>query len=615
MVGTRNSARKIETDEKDCYKTAKTPVVIEIRKADLPESFRLQLNSTNKAVSRPKLRESSDSASNESITTSRYPIRSSTLKAKIKLNTLKPISKDLDFLKNKASPIITWKGPAEIKYTKAGTDLKFFKKAIWDSESLKSGDIVRLVTNSGEIYGQITYLFEENTHKSAEIRLIYPYREQYLETYEYSFIHLSNIFGKVDFTSSNGYSCKYLQEKSGNHVKVSGKTRLERSLLRSKLTLHLCNNNNSLHHAIALLTLSSTPSTLIGRSQEKEEILDFLTTSLSLGHSSSSLYICGMPGTGKTATFLHSIDYLAQSKSFDFIHINCMKLSKPQEIYNLICAELFSKKKSGHEALELINLYVKKANKKHCVVLLVDELDALLNRKQDVLYNLFNWTSDPNSNFIVTGIANTMDLSDKFIHKVSSRMGNRQIVFAPYSRDQLQEIITKRLKETNSFTAEAILFCAAKIASYSGDARRAFQVCKKAAFLALEQKEAKIGIEHIQKAFKQLFTSTYVQAIGMLPLYMKLLLSSLCLELKNNNKESAEVDRLYYRLNSYCDTLLNIKTLSLKQVEVIASRLASFRLISLNSGIVKLLVTPDDVILGIKADPILSKIESFLQGN
>ena len=219
-----------------------------------------------------------------------------------------------------------------------------------------------------------------------------------------------------------------------------------------------------------------------------------------------------------------------------------------------------------------------------------------------------------NSNFIVAGIANTMDLSDKFIHKVSSRMGNKQIVFAPYSRDQLQDIITKRLKDTNSFTSEAILFCAAKIASYSGDARRAFQVCKKAAFLALEQKQEKIGIEHIQKAFKQLFASIYVQAIQSLPIYMKLLLITLCLELKNNSTELAIVERLYYRLNNYCDTLLNIKSLSLKQVEVIISRLASLHLLLLESEIVKLLISPDDIIEGIKSDPLLSKLETLLQG-
>ena len=484
---------------------------------------------------------------------------------------------------------------------------------------LISGDIVKLKSNSGAVYGQITYLFEENNRKKAEIRLIYPYKKQFVETYEYSIISVSYIIEKVIFNSENGYVCEYIQDKTGKLASVSSKNMLERSFCKSKLSLQLCDNNNSLHHAIALLTISSVPSNLVGRTEEKEEILDFLMNSLRTRHSASSLYICGMPGTGKTATFLHTIDSLQNSEEFaskfQFIHINCMKLSKPQEIYNILCKELFDKKKSGHDALEKINSYLKSSKKTGCVVLLIDELDALLNKKQDVLYNLFNWTNLHSSNFIVAGIANTMDLSDKFLHKVSSRMGNKQLVFAPYSRDQLQEIITKRLKDTNSFTSEDILFCAAKVASYSGDARRAFQVCKRAAFLALEQKQQKIGIEHIQKAFKQLFASIYVQAIQTLPLYLKLLLATLCLELKNNNKDTAIIERLYYRLNSYCETLLSIKTISFKQVEIIISRLASFRLISIELETVRLLITPDDIIEGIKSEPLLSKLEAFLQGN
>ena len=615
MVQTRQSAKRCIEEEPTTRKSMKPPVVITILKASLAPRSRSQ-----RSVSRSE--DSATKKSRNSEYTRIEPIKSAknlSTKGNLNLKTIKTLSEDKDFIKNKENQPITWKGHAEIKYTNEGFDLKLFKKANWGPETLSSGDIVRLTKNSGSIFGQITYLFEEGNRKQAEVRLIYPFRKQYLETYEYATISLAHIFEKIEFTTENGYTCENLQDKSGKLSTVPPENRLERSLLRSKLSLQLCDNNNSLHHAIALLTLSSIPSNLVGRTQEKEEIIDFLSTSLNLGHSASSLYICGMPGTGKTATFLHCIDFLRSSSDFSndfkFIHINCMKLSKPQEIYNLICEELFNKNKSGHNALEQINTYIKsQKSSSSCVVLLVDELDALLNKKQDVLYNLFNWTSASNSNFIVAGIANTMDLSDKFIHKVSSRMGNRQIVFAPYSRDQLQEIITKRLRETNAFTSEAILFCAAKIASYSGDVRRAFQVCKKAAFLALEQKEQKIGIEHIQRAFKQLFASVTVQAIQSLPVYLKLLLVSLCLELKNNNKEITVVERLHCRLNSYCDTLLSIKTLSLKQVQVIVSRLASLHLLSLESDCVKLLITPDDIIEGVKAEPLMSSLESFLQG-
>lgn len=523
-----------------------------------------------------------------------------------------------DFFKNREPRTSEWQGNPEIKYTKGGLDIKIYNSVSLGNDILTSGDIIRLSNNTGNVYGQITYLFEENSRKKAEIRVIYPHRKEYIETYEYIIITLKQIFDKIDFSPENGYICNALQEKSGEIVAINPVDRLQRSFYRSKLSMQVCNNNNSLHHAIALLTLSSVPSNLIGRSGEKQEILDFLVPSIKAGHSANSLYICGMPGTGKTATFLHVIDVLQSSEAsekFEFIHINCMKLSKPQELYNTVCREILNKKKLGHNALEEINTYIKSGKKPNSIVLLVDEIDALLNRKQDVLYNLFNWTNMHNSNFIVAGIANTMDLSDKFIHKVSSRMGNKQIVFAPYSRDQLQEIITKRLKDTQAFTQEAILFCAAKIASYSGDARRAFQVCKRAAFLALEQKQKVIGIDHIQKAFKQLFASIYVQVVQSLPIYMKLLLASLCLELKNNNKDTTTPERLCCRLNSYCQTILSMRTLSLKQVEILISRLASLHLILFELDIIKLLVTPDDIIESLKSEPILSKLEAFLQGN
>jgi Cdc6-like AAA superfamily ATPase len=53
--------------------------------------------------------------------------------------------------------------------------------------------------------------------------------------------------------------------------------------------------------------------------------------------------MCGMPGTGKTATFLYVIDKLQNRHEFNFIPINCMKLSKPQDIYSILCEALTGK--------------------------------------------------------------------------------------------------------------------------------------------------------------------------------------------------------------------------------------------------------------------------------
>jgi Cdc6-like AAA superfamily ATPase len=50
---------------------------------------------------------------------------------------------------------------------------------------------------------------------------------------------------------------------------------------------------------------------------------------------------------------------------------------------------------------------------KAMTVLLVDELDMLWNRKQSVLYNLFDWPTYKTARLVVLAIANTMDLPVK----------------------------------------------------------------------------------------------------------------------------------------------------------------------------------------------------------
>ena len=57
------------------------------------------------------------------------------------------------------------------------------------------------------------------------------------------------------------------------------------------------------------------------------------------------------------------------------------------------------------------NANAETAKKQETAVVLIDELDLLWNRKQSVLYNIFEWpTSNKYAKLIVLAIANTMDL-------------------------------------------------------------------------------------------------------------------------------------------------------------------------------------------------------------
>jgi origin recognition complex subunit 1 len=66
-------------------------------------------------------------------------------------------------------------------------------------------------------------------------------------------------------------------------------------------------------------------------------------------------------------------------------------------------------------------------------VLLVDELDALMTKKQTLLYNLFDWPCNKNSNLLVISIANTMDLPERMQVKIKSRIGKNRLVYEPYT--------------------------------------------------------------------------------------------------------------------------------------------------------------------------------------
>jgi origin recognition complex subunit 1 len=80
-------------------------------------------------------------------------------------------------------------------------------------------------------------------------------------------------------------------------------------------------------------------------------------------------------------------------------------------------------------------------------LILIDELDALVTKKQTLLYNLFDWPCHQNSRLLVISIANTMDLPERMQQKIQSRIGNNRLVYEPYNKAQIIEILRSRVHE------------------------------------------------------------------------------------------------------------------------------------------------------------------------
>ena len=77
-----------------------------------------------------------------------------------------------------------------------------------------------------------------------------------------------------------------------------------------------------------------------------------------------------------------------------------------------------------------------------------------------------------------------MDLPERLLPRVHSRLGIRRVNFLPYDRIALASIIADRLGGLAAFEADGVELCSRKVASVSGDVRRALEVCRLATTLA-----------------------------------------------------------------------------------------------------------------------------------
>ena len=248
--------------------------------------------------------------------------------------------------------------------------------------------------------------------------------------------------------------------------------------------------------AIRKLHVSVLPENMPCRTEEKKKVLDILREAIVNGSAAKPVYISGMPGTGKTATVLTSINTLkAEMESndipdFTFIEINCLRLQSPLEAYTVLWRGISGNHVSAKMAktkltdlFENASINKKQHKDRKVIICLIDELDFLLTRDEEVIYNFFNWPLLNDSKLIVLGIANVMDLPERMSTRVSSRMGIslERMVFQPYSHEQIREILEGRLQELSLqiFDKASMEFVSRKAATVAGDLRAALKICQR----------------------------------------------------------------------------------------------------------------------------------------
>lgn len=135
--------------------------------------------------------------------------------------------------------------------------------------------------------------------------------------------------------------------------------------MKSK-TNNVKTKENLYQRAKAVFRRTAIPSRLIGRGDERKQMMDFWKNHV-LENQPGCLYISGMPGTGKTAMLTEVMrlvedDVMAlRTHKVNTVVVNCMSVREPKQIYTKLVEELRLNSKTPiqtdvvKQAEELIN--------------------------------------------------------------------------------------------------------------------------------------------------------------------------------------------------------------------------------------------------------------------
>lgn len=317
---------------------------------------------------------------------------------------------------------------------------------------------------------------------------------------------------------------------------------------------------------------SGYTDSLPGREHQIEYLKSFLKKHIN-DHVSTSMYISGPPGTGKTVS-LHSIfvnDIV--TKNFTLVYVNCSMIKSPNRVYAKIAEILKINCSTQRECILAIEHYLKTNHKS--ILLVLDEIDQLSSKNQSILYKIFEWPSIPKSKMVVIGIANSLDLTDRLLPLLKTKVSLQPelLNFPPYTKTELANIITHRLKNaevSEVFPASAIQLLAAKIASFRGDVRYALDVTRRVIELADEKNNKKIELHDVLAILNNVYSTSGAlddndESYEKLPLQQELIVCALLLLLSSSKKNQIiNIGKIYDFYKKIC-TKKNIQIRDLSE--------------------------------------------------
>src|SRR5271155_75000 len=279
------------------------------------------------------------------------------------------------------------------------------------------------------------------------------------------------------------------------------------------------------------------PDNLPFRENQIKQVAQILAPALH-GSKPSNLLLYGKTGTGKTAVARLVVEKLyAQdaSKKIATCYVNSRIAGTEYRTLAKIgdSLPLDEDKKIPGTGLSIGTVLDRifstiKDTKVH-FILVLDEIDYLVNAYgDDILYQFTRAGEHVEPGFFtMVGISNDLKFKDELDPRVLSSLGEEELVFPPYTTEELHAILAARAKIAFRLgvVPNAVLnLCAALAGSEHGDARRAVDLLRVAGEIAEREGKHEITEDCIRKASERVESNRIEDALRSLPIQNKLVL-------------------------------------------------------------------------------------------
>lgn len=279
------------------------------------------------------------------------------------------------------------------------------------------------------------------------------------------------------------------------------------------------------------------PQSLPFRENQTAQVAKILAPALH-GSKPSNLLLYGKTGTGKTAVARLVLEKLRSqdpSRQVAVCYVNTRLSITEYRTLAKIASSLPLKEDERIPGTGLSigtvldRIFRAISDNRIRFILVLDEIDYLVSAYgDDILYQFTRAGEHVEPGFLtLVGISNNLKFKEALDPRVLSSLGEEELVFPPYTTEELNAILTARARiafRPGVVAASVLNLCAALAGSEHGDARRAVDLLRVAGEIAEREGIRQVTEDCIRKATERVESNRIEDALRSLPIQNKLIL-------------------------------------------------------------------------------------------